>query len=156
SISRRPCLEYLFSKPFTIEDLPVPRAPVRSTLFAGLPSMNWRAFCSTRSICLSMPRRSESLILCTWRTGCSQPAAALFTVPRRPDAGQGTATLASQSVCGAGGGSSCSSRCRIFSRSLLKVGALRPIFGVDFHVVEREVATPHLRLGLAAVQHRPY
>jgi len=30
-------------------------------------------FCSTRSICLSMPRRSESLMRCTCRTGCSHP-----------------------------------------------------------------------------------
>ena len=106
--------EYLLSRPLTIDDLPVPRAPVRSTLLAGLPSRNCFVFCSTLAICSSMPRRSASLILCTWRTGCSQPAA-----PRRPALRQRKATLAFQSVVGGGGGSSCSSRCRIFSSSLL-------------------------------------
>src|SRR6185503_19528352 len=150
SIRRSPCFEYLLSSPFTSDDLPVPRAPVSSTLFAGLPSMNWRVFCSTRSICLSMPRRSESLIRCTWRTGCSQPEA-----PRRPALRQRKAMLAFQSVAGGGGGRSCSSRFRICSSSLLTL-RLRSVLGVDSHVIEREVASPHRRVGLAAVEHHAH
>src|SRR6185503_13919999 len=156
SIRRRPCLAYLLSRPFTIEDLPVPRAPVSSTLLAGLPSMNWRVFCSTRSICLSMPRRSESLMRCTCRTGCSQPAVALPPpAPRRPALRQRKAMLAFQSVAGGGGGSSCSRRCRICSSSLLTLRS-RTVLGVDFHVVERKVASPDGRVGLAAVEHHAH
>src|SRR3954465_946647 len=153
SISRRPLVEYLFSSPLTIEDLPVPRAPVRSTLFAGLPSRNCLVFCSTLALGAPMPRRSESLMRCTWRTGCNQPAA-----PRRPALRQRKATLAFQSVAGGGGGSSVSSRCRIFSSSLLKsrLCASRPVFGVDFHVVKREVASPHRSIRLAPAEHHPH
>ena len=41
---------YLLSSAFTSDDLPVPRAPVSSTLFAGRPCTNWRVFCSTSAL----------------------------------------------------------------------------------------------------------
>ena len=41
---------YLFSSALTSDDLPVPRAPVSSTLLAGSPRTNCRVFCSTRSL----------------------------------------------------------------------------------------------------------
>src|SRR5436190_14006530 len=151
SMRRRPCLLYLSSRPFTIDDLPVPRAPVRSTLLAGLPSMNCRVFCSTRSICRSMPRRSESRIRCTSRTGGSQPGA-----PRRPLERERYATLAAQSVGAGGPGRSCSRRSRIFTSSLLTRSGSGPVFGVDFHVVEGKVASPERGGRLAAIHHRAH
>src|SRR2546426_2938832 len=151
SMRRRPCLLYLLSRPFTIDDLPVPRAPVRSPVLAGLASINCRVFCSTRSICRSMPRRSASRIWCTCRTGCSQPGA-----PRRPLERQRYATLAAQSVGAGGGGRSCSRRSRIFSSSLLTRSGSGPVFGVDFHVVEGKVASPERGGRLAAIQHRAH
>src|SRR3954464_10697923 len=147
SIRRSACLLYLLRSPFTIDDLPVPRAPVRSTLFAGRPSRNWRVFCSTRSICFSMPRRSARRMRCTWRTGCRYPAA-----PRRLLARQRKAMLAVQSVGTLGRGRISASRCRISSRSLFTADASRPIFRIDFHVVEREVAGPHGGTRLPPVQ----
>ena len=59
SIRRRPCSAYLLSSALTSDDLPVPRAPVSSTLLAGLPSTNWRVFCSTSSSARRCPQVGE-------------------------------------------------------------------------------------------------
>src|SRR6476659_69790 len=60
--------------------------------------------------------------------------------------------LAAQSVGALGRGRISASRCRISSRSLFTSEASRPIFGVDFHVVEREVTSPDGGARRATVQ----
>ncbi|CFN81430.1 Uncharacterised protein [Bordetella pertussis] len=57
----------------TSELLPVPRAPVISTLLAGLDSRNWRVLRSMMSFWRSMCCRSSSSMRATWRTASSQP-----------------------------------------------------------------------------------
>jgi hypothetical protein len=51
----------------------VPRAPVSSTLLAGLPARNWRVLATMRAFWSSMLCRSARRIGCGWRTACSQP-----------------------------------------------------------------------------------
>ena len=58
SMSRRPFDANSSSDAFTSELLPVPRAPVSSTLLAGRPATNCCVFSRSRRFCSSMSCRS--------------------------------------------------------------------------------------------------
>ena len=62
SISRRPLLAYRASMALTSDDLPVPREPVSSTLFAGSPATNCRVFGSMQLfLCVHRHQRSRRI-----------------------------------------------------------------------------------------------
>src|SRR5687768_9114493 len=149
SISLRPLGAYLPSSALMREDLPVPRAPVSSTLLAGWPSTNCRVFCSTSVFWESMPCRSRSAMRCTCLTGSIRPLP--FFLRQR------NAIDAPQSGGGASAGSSCSNRATRPSARLISLVAslmliLRTIFRVDRHIIVREVASPYRRRRRAAVE----
>src|SRR5688572_23249627 len=153
SISRKPLGAYLASSALMREDLPVPRAPVSSTLLAGWPSTNCRVFCSTSAFWESMPCRSRSAMRCTCLTGSIRPLP--FFLRQR------NAIDASQSGSGASAGSSRSSRetspsaCSIsLVASLMLI--LRTILRVDRHIIVRQVASPYRRRRRAAVEDDPH
>src|SRR5215468_446330 len=154
SITRRPSRWYSLSSAFTSELLPVPRAPVRRTLFAGRPATNWRVLRSTRLFCRSTPHRSESRIRCGCATGTMRPRPSRLR--------QRNAIAAVQSTGGAGGGTQASSRStRPSSRSSRRPrpspeARSRPVFRVDLDVVIREVAGPYSRLGRPAPELDPH
>src|SRR5882672_1337105 len=153
SINRRPLEAYLLSSALIREDLPVPRAPVSSTLLAGSPSTNCRVFCSTRSFWASMPWRSRSAMRCTFRTGSIWPLP-LFLRQRK-------AVEAFQSVGGASCGNSRSSRASTASACLIIFAAsfmliLRTIFSIDRHIIVRQIASPYRRRCRAPVERNPH
>ena len=128
-----PAVAYLLSSPLTIEDLPVPRAPVSSTLLAGLPSTNWRVFCSTAAICASMPLQVGELdaVHVAHRL---QPAAALRRARRPAAPAEGDARRSSRSARRRPAAASWSSRCEDACSSVLRL--ISAVLGVDLHVVE--------------------
>jgi hypothetical protein len=73
SIRRRPCDAYSFRQALMSEDLPVPRAPVSSTLLAVAPCTNCSVLRWIFSFWASISFRSSSRICATWRTGSSTP-----------------------------------------------------------------------------------
>jgi hypothetical protein len=78
SISLRPFAPNSASAAFTSELLPVPRAPVSSTLFAGRPATNWAVFSRRRRFCSSMSFRSAKRIVCGWPDGLEVAAPGLL------------------------------------------------------------------------------
>src|SRR5690606_5464099 len=160
SISRIPCGAYSFSSALISEDLPVPREPVSSTLFAGRRCTNWRVLRSIARFCSSTCFRSSSRIGATCRTGCS-PACTPKAVGRRR---QRQAIAASQSGAGAEP-NSCSKRPSSDSaRSTTRASAAGStpargsgsVVGIDRHVVVREIAGPDRRRCASAPQHDPH
>ena len=61
SIKRRPMCEYSFKHALMSEDLPVPREPLKSTLFAPKPCTNCNVLRASLSFCASISLRSENL-----------------------------------------------------------------------------------------------
>src|SRR5690242_15879765 len=108
SIRRSPFAANSFSAAFTSELLPVPRAPVSSTLLAGRPATNCWVFSRRRFFCSSMSCRSEKRMLCGCFTASRYPPRAFLRQRNAVEAFQSGAALA--------GGSSRSSRAARSSR----------------------------------------
>ena len=92
SIRRRPCGANSFRQALISELLPVPRAPVSSTLLAPWPATNCSVLRSSRSFCGSTSTRSARRIVATWRTGSMRARAAALAVAegdRRAPVGRG-------------------------------------------------------------------
>src|SRR4030095_11047496 len=148
SISRSPFAPYFASIAFTSDDLPVPRDPVSSTLFAGNPATNCRVLRSMTSFWSSTATRSSRRITCGW------PISGRY--PRPPLLRQRAAVTRVQSGSGANGGSSASTRSSTPSARAISAARsslmLRAVVGIDGDVLVRKVARPHSGRRLAATE----
>src|SRR5690606_3254237 len=139
----------------TSELLPVPRAPVIRTLFAGLFCRNCRVLRSMMSFWRSMWCRSDRSMRATWRTASSQPRA-----PRL----RHRYAWADQSISGGAAGSQASSWASTRSArwmsteksvavtSVSGAWSSGTVVGIDADIVVREVAGVHGFGGLPAPQ----
>src|SRR5258705_9607467 len=149
SIRRRPFTAYLTSIALISDDLPVPREPVRRTLFAGKPATNCRVFASIARFCSSTATRWSRRIEWGCSTGCRYP---------RPARLRQRKAVALQSGGAACGGSIASTRSRMLSRrakslpTSLAEATSAPIVGIDADVFVRKIAGPDRRRRVAASQ----
>ena len=148
SISRRPFAAYLTSIALTSDDLPVPREPVSSTLFAGKPATNWRVFASIDALLL-VDRRPG-------RRGGSRADAATACRDTRARRACASETRAHASSRDRGGGARqqrldalehrLGARERARQRFAFWLAQLSAaVVGVDADVFVREIAGPHGR-----------